>query len=180
MVYEEDLEVSLAGFERAIDQFLALGDSHQALVAMTNAGDAAFHLGMLDRQLELYNDALKLARQTGNVRVEARCLQGLAERDLMAGQAAPAAEKIVRSSQIYESFVETAEVVVNLALAAWALGVAGLPERGAVLMFAANRSSVSSSCSSTIGLTKPLPQPHRCWPAGSRRPRWSAPGRPEG
>jgi predicted ATPase len=94
-------------FDESLERFIELGDAHYELIARRALAWMSEELGDYDRFVELYEENLVRARETGNKRLEARSLSVLAERADREGRFADAASLL---KQAYGIDCETENV----------------------------------------------------------------------
>ena len=136
--FGEDVETNLADVEASIERFHMLGDEYYELTMMTNAAFLNAELGRPERQIELLESSLLLARESGQARVEARILQVLSNIALRSGDPIKAAGTLVPSIGLFREQGDVPELIVDLSITAHALLMAGRSDAGARLLYAAD------------------------------------------
>jgi predicted ATPase len=122
-------------FEESMRRFIELGDTHYELIARRALAWMCEELGEYDRFVELYEENLVRARETGNKRLEARSLAVLAE---MAGERdgrfADAAALFERMHRLDVETGSVAEIAFDLCRVAKGLAFAGEARTAAMLL----------------------------------------------
>ena len=127
--------------ERFIDslaRFRQLDDTHYVLLAMRNLATSEYELGNRDAAEALHRDVIDLARETGNVRMEASSLGALAEYAILDGRPEESLDLLREGTRITHSNGDGIESTINLRRYARALVQQGQVATGIRILGAAH------------------------------------------
>ena len=127
--------------ERFIDslaRFRQLDDTHYILLALRNLATSEYELGNRDAAEALHRDVIDLARETGNVRMEASSLGALAEYAILDGRPAESLDLLREGTRITHSNGDGIESTINLRRYARALVQQGQVATGIRILGAAH------------------------------------------
>jgi non-specific serine/threonine protein kinase len=127
---------ALEHFEESARAFEELGDEHYTLLTNQNVAWMCEELGDLERGRMLGEDALRRAQASGNRRLEAMSLKGLAWHAYEGGETTKALSLLHEAYRIHRDLGERVEIGNALSAMARALALAGRGETAAQVLSA--------------------------------------------
>jgi tetratricopeptide (TPR) repeat protein len=118
---DKDNEAGLCLFEEAARGFREVGDQHYTVGALNAIAHFHGELGDLERERELHEEVLQLARAYANERMVARALYSLSWHSVIEGRPQDSKAIVEEAMATYRRLGEITEIGMGLRRFAWAL-----------------------------------------------------------